>query len=380
LLYFLVKIRKEASMSPTTTILERRNGLPAEWRGAPVEGRGGRADLDARSVGSVIAPRSERPERKVFIKLSIQARLSDLPGKRFLLRYLSHLYRNNRRPSTLELNYTGIRLFLEFIQRQGVTRLEEITRGSLEAFIEHEQDRGLKPNSVRGRLTQVKAFLRFFVESEELDPRVLSKRLSIKPPESLPRAMDPEDVRELLSVVDHIRNRAMVLMLLRTGMRIGELLDLREADLDLRERRVLIYEAQKTRVGRVVFFSDDAREALNAWLRKRIPVKPFVFYSTSRDRLTYAAARRMFVKYLKQAGLSNKGYTIHCLRHTFASELLNSGMRLECLQHLLGHTSLEVTRRYARLTDRTREEEYFRAMTIIEKGGVDGQYRFADRL
>jgi integrase len=172
----------------------------------------------------------------------------------------------------------------------------------------------------------------------------------------------------------------MVLMLLRTGMRIGELLDLREADLDLRERRVLIYEAQKTRVGRVVFFSDDARDALQGWLRKRIPVKPFVFYSTSRDRLTYAAARRMFVKYLKQAGLSHKGYTIHCLRHTFASELLNSGMRLECLQHLLGHTSLEVTRRYARLTDRTREEEYFRAMTIIEKGGVDGQYRFADRL
>jgi integrase/recombinase XerD len=209
---------------------------------------------------------------------------------------------------------------------------------------------------------------------------VLSKRLSIKPPESLPRAMDPEDVRELLSVIDHVRNRAMVLMLLRTGMRIGELLNLREADLDLRERRVLIYEAQKTRVGRVVFFSDDAREALKVWLRKRIPLKPFVFYSASRDRLTYAAARRMFVKYLKQAGLSHKGYTIHCLRHTFASELLNSGMRLECLQHLLGHTSLEVTRRYARLTDRTREEEYFRAMTIIEKGGVDGQYRFADRI
>ncbi len=70
------------------------------------------------------------------------------------------------------------------------------------------------------------------------------------------------------------------------------------------------------------------------------------------------------------------GYTIHCLRHTFASELLNAGMRLECLQPLLGHASLEVTRRYARLTDRTREEEYFRAMAIIEKGVTGGHYRF----
>ena len=49
-------------------------------------------------------------------------------------------------------------------------------------------------------------------------------------------------------------------------------------------------------------------------------------------------------------------------------------MRLEVLQQLLGHDDIEVTRRYARLTDRTREEEYFRAMARIEKGGIDGDY------
>ena len=66
------------------------------------------ADLDARSVGSaLIAPRSERPERKVFIKLSIQARLSDLPGKRFLLRYLSHLYGTIAAQAPWRLNFTA---------------------------------------------------------------------------------------------------------------------------------------------------------------------------------------------------------------------------------------------------------------------------------
>lgn len=83
----------------------------------------------------------------------------------------------------------------------------------------------------------------------------------------------------------------------------------------------------------------------------------------------------MFMKYLKKAGLSHKGYTLHCLRHTFASEMLNAGMRLECLQPLLGHSNIEVTRRYAKLTDKTREEEYFRAMEIIERGEIDGDYR-----
>jgi hypothetical protein len=49
-------------------------------------------------------------------------------------------------------------------------------------------------------------------------------------------------------------------------------------------------------------------------------------------------------------------------------------MRLECLQLLLGHHDIEMTRRYARLTDRSREEEYFRAMVIIEQGGINGAY------
>ena len=83
----------------------------------------------------------------------------------------------------------------------------------------------------------------------------------------------------------------------------------------------------------------------------------------------------MFIRYLEQAGLADKGYTLHCLRHTFASELLNAGMRLECLQQLLGHSSIEMTRRYARLTDNTRREEYFRAMAIIESGGINGHYQ-----
>jgi integrase/recombinase XerD len=49
-------------------------------------------------------------------------------------------------------------------------------------------------------------------------------------------------------------------------------------------------------------------------------------------------------------------------------------MRLECLQLLMGHRDIEMTRRYARLTDKSREEEYFRAMEIIEQGGINGAY------
>ena len=95
--------------------------------------------------------------------------------------------------------------------------------------------------------------------------------------------------------------------------------------------------------------------------------------------MSYPAARMMFQKYLDKAGLLHKGYGLHCLRHTFATELLNAGMRLECLQQLLGHESVALTRRYAKLTDKTREEEYFRAMAVIERRQADGSDDRCDR-
>jgi integrase/recombinase XerD len=325
----------------------------------------------------------QNPARQVFEKFSLKLKGQELPGIEFAEKYLSHLYSRNRRAGTLEHNYTSIRFFLEFLKAKGIACIEAVSRKDILAFVEHEQDRGMKPISVHGRLSSVKAFLRYLMEDGVVRYEVLSKSISVKVPDALPKAIDPEDVKALLSVIDGIRgirNRAMILMLLRTGMRIGELLALRMEDIDLKEQKVFLYEARKTGVGRVVYFSADAKEALVAWLEKKDPREDVLFYGQANLCLTYAGARAMFVRYLEKAGLPHKGYTLHCLRHTFASELLNAGMRLECLQPLLGHTSVEVTRRYARLTDKTREEEYFRAMALIEKGGIHGNYRFDHRL
>jgi integrase/recombinase XerC/integrase/recombinase XerD len=212
------------------------------------------------------------------------------------------------------------------------------------------------------------------MEQEVIPGSVLKRSFKLKLPEALPRAMNPVDVRKLLCVIDDIRDRALFVLLLRTGIRIGEALGLRLNDLDIKGRKVHLYEGEKNSMGRVVYLSDDALFAIKLWLRRMDKNKEFIFYGRGNGHLCYSTGRGRFVKYLKKAGLDQKGYTVHCLRHTFASELLNAGMRLECLQQLLGHQDIEVTRRYARLTDTTREQEYFRAMAVIEKGGIDGAY------
>lgn len=299
----------------------------------------------------------------------------DIPGRVHVEHFLRDQYRRNYRLTSINNNLAAITSFLKLTKQNGKHNLNEITRDDLAAFIENEQDRGLKASTVRNRLDTLKPFIRQQIKNGIISSEILQKRMIIKVPDSLPRAIEMEDEAKLLSVIDNVRNRALILLLLRTGMRIGELLNTQIKDINIKDRKIDIWEAQKNRIGRVVYFSDDAVDALKAWYQKRDSKKGVVFYAQGRDRMSYANARLIFRKYLKKAGLSHKNYTLHCLRHTNASSLLNAGMPLECLRELLGHNSVEVTRRYAKLTNKTRMVEYFKAMAKIEKGEIDGYYK-----
>ncbi len=298
----------------------------------------------------------------------------DLPAKEHFESYLRHKWRLNHKRSTLQGSFTAVKLFLELYGRSGKRDLKEIDRTDLETFIEHLQDCGFKISTVRTKQACLIAFLHFLIQQDVISGSVLKRPIKLKLPEVLPRAMHPADVRKLFSVIDDTRDRALMLLLLRTGMRIGEALGLRINDLDMRDRKVHLFQGEKNSMGRVLYLSDDVLFALELWLRQRDQNKDFVFYGQGNKPICYSTGRSRFMRYIQKAGLEKKGYTVHCLRHTFASELLNAGMRLEVLQQLMGHQDIEVTRRYARLTDTTREGEYFRAMAIIEKGGLNGEY------
>jgi len=288
------------------------------------------------------------------------------PAKEHFLKFIYQKYQRNCKFKTLSNYCATIIAFLSFLEQSGKCRLDQLEKQDLEAFIEHEQDRGLKPASLRLRVVSIRSFLQYLLDAEQICPQVLRRKIQVKLPKALPRAMDPAEVNRLLAVVQDVRDRAMILVMLRTGLRIGEVLDLKVADVQMADRKLLIYEGEKNHIGRVVCLSADAHEALQQWLFIRDPNIEIVFYSRRQRPMAYTTARELFIKYLKRAKLSHKRYTLHSLRHTFATDLLNAGMRLECLQQLLGHSSLEMTLRYARLSDKTREEEYFKAMAIIE--------------
>ena len=333
-------------------------------------------DIDCTFAINFLQPTTVPPKKadrqQVLDRILKQIFEQDLLGKSYVEQYLRYKYRRNCKANTLKIAATSLVQFLSFFASKGNIVLEQLSREDIEAFVESLQDRGLKPSTVNMRLTNVYGFVRFLIlEYKMLSWELMERKIKLKLPDRLPRAMDAQHIQHLISVIDKPRDRALILLLLRTGMRIGELLNCKVDDVDLSEQKILIYQSDKTCDGRAVYYSDDAHQALMAWLRVRDPLKQQLFYGRGAKALSYEAARSIFQQYLQKAGLQPSGYTLHCLRHTFATDLLNAKMPLECLRVLLGHCNLQITRRYARLTDKTREEEYFAAMRRILKGDVD---------
>lgn len=319
------------------------------------------------------ATQRERFRTRQFLKIERDM----LPNQEQIVWYMRHKFRENCKPNTIRNAYFAIFSFFKFLDNSNKdTRLDRVNRSDLEDYVEHEQDRELKPSTVNNRLRYLYTFFRFLSHEKLVSPELLDRKINIKMPSALPRSIDPDDEKKLLSVINKIRDRAMIYLLLRTGMRIGELLKTTMDDIDLREQMIRIYESEKTSIGRVVYFSNDAAEALFLYLQERDTTKERLFYSRAKGSLSYTSAWAMFKGYVDKAELSYKSYSPHCLRHTFATRLLNAGMHLECVQVLMGHANIEQTRRYANLTDKRREEEYFKTMAIIEGGANDEHDQF----
>jgi len=305
---------------------------------------------------------------------------SGLPGAGLAVEYLYGKYIKNLSVSTINQSGRIVLYFLGVLEHQQTT-LFTLTRQDISAFVQYEQDRAQKPASVVNYLRAIYAFIVFLVDQGVLPYTIMQPKIKIKLPEALPRAIPTEEVRRLLEAIRNVRDRALLLLLLRTGMRIGELLEVKLSDINHSERKILIYVGEKNYQGRTVYYNEDAAHALQLWLDERNPQSDYLFPGRSGPgTISYVTAHNAMQRCLEYAGLSDKGYSLHNLRHTFATDMLNAGMRLEVLQQILGHQEIEMTMRYAKMTDLTRENEYFKAMDRIEQGENHGNRRVHTEL
>lgn len=243
----------------------------------------------------------------------------------------------------------------------------------IDSFIESERARGIAPVTINVRVSQLREFFHFLIEEGRMARHpVLRRRHHVAAPETLPRPMPDADLVRLFKAVDSVRDRLILLFMLRCGLRVSEACALAWEDVDLPALTVRI-NSGKGSVDRVAYLAPDVEQSLRLWQTKRNG-SPYLF--PSRKVAGFHIGRRnvyvMMRKYLTEAGLA-RCYSPHCLRHTFATQLLNAGVTLEVLKELMGHRSIRMTLRYTQLYDETKRRQYDQAMERITRHAAGGR-------
>ena len=234
----------------------------------------------SRSASQPSTPGPLPYKRRILDRWTERIRASDLPGNDLVADYLHEKYIKNLSYHTIDHSGGTILAFLRFLDTRGSSLLT-LTRRDIGAFVEYEQDKGLKVVSIISHLRAIYALVAYLARQQLIDPELIHHKVRMQEPDALPKAIPDEDIKSLFNAVGSIRDRALLLLLYRTGMRIGELLQVKVDDIILSEQTILLYVGSKNYEGREVYYSSDAEQALKDWLRTRDPTTRYLFYGRS---------------------------------------------------------------------------------------------------
>jgi len=280
-----------------------------------------------------------------------------------------HKWLRRKSPHTVtHIHYTSdLKLFFAWADKPPT----EVTLRDVDAYIEHCQtELGHAIATVNRRLAALRSFYHFLdIEADLAPPNpVLPKRHFIRQGRRLPRDVQDTDIEQLFAVIHSWRDRAIFLLMLRCGLRVGEARNLSLNDLYLQPTPgslPRLWLRGKNGSQRVAYLSHQALTALNAWLDVRPDVEDAaLFVNRFGGRLSVTGIQGRLAHYCRQA---NVWVTCHQLRHTFARHLVEAGMPVTSIQKLLGHVRLRTTQLYLHISDRQVQADYEAAMTEIDR-------------
>lgn len=252
------------------------------------------------------------------------------------------------------------RYLSRFFKTMGIQSPEDISETTVREFRLLLNRENLKRRTQNYYLIALRAFLKFLrkrrvktLEPEQIElAKVPMRDIDLISDDELSRLLSAPKGETLTS----LRDRAMLLLLFSTGLRVSELCSLNR-DVDVKRGEFSI--RGKGEKVRVVFVSPDAAKSVQDYIAERkdidhalfIRILPHIDHSKMKDlRLTPRSVERIIKKYAISVGITRK-VTPHVVRHSFATDLLRNGADLRSVQALLGHAHIGTTQVYTHVTD-----------------------------
>lgn len=230
----------------------------------------------------------------------------------------------------------------------------------LNRHVDGRDGRNLKPSTQNYHLIALRSFLKYLakIDIKTLAPEKIelakqgTRNIEFLEEDELKRLREaPRKAKGLIGK----RDTAIVEMLFSTGLRVSELSKLKIENINLKRDEFTV--RGKGKKHRVVFFSDESRDAIKEYVDARSDTSPYLFIGHDRAKqarepmpLTPRSIQRVIDRYARKAGITKK-ITPHVLRHTFATDLLRNGADIRSVQAMLGHESITTTQVYTHVTD-----------------------------
>ncbi|MBK9598004.1 MAG: tyrosine-type recombinase/integrase [Flavobacteriales bacterium] len=257
--------------------------------------------------------------------------------------YLLKLERLRYSPNTIRAYTQLLSAFMAFHPGR---ELDSLNEEDIHAFMDHLVARKLSASHQNQAVNAIK----FHFEKVLGKPRIVHRIDRPRKADRLPNVMSEEEVKKILDAPMNSKHKAMLMLIYSAGLRSGEVLALRPQDLE-RDRKLLRVNGAKGNKDRMTLLSEKALEAVDAYLEEWKP-KRLLFEGQDGGAYSAQSLRQVFLAALKKSG-NKRQLTLHSLRHSFATHLLERGTDIRYIQELLGHASTRTTEIYTHVTPRT---------------------------
>jgi len=224
---------------------------------------------------------------------------------------------------------------------------EEICTDDVTEFLSiMEKNRNYSASSINLALSAIKFYFKYILKNNSISEQ---KRPNNN--QKLPMVLSAKEVIQILTMEKNPKHHLLLMLVYSSGLRVSEVVALKKEHIDL-SRQVIYVKLGKGRKDRYTMLSEKASQVIQKYY-KQYKIDKWVFPGQIAARhLTIRSAQRVFEKAVRNAGIT-KDISIHGLRHTFATHLLETGTDIRYIQELLGHSNIRTTERYTQVAKRS---------------------------
>ncbi|REJ81184.1 MAG: tyrosine recombinase XerC [Bacteroidetes bacterium] len=253
------------------------------------------------------------------------------------------------------------------VQTYETEEVAEVSHGMIRSWIVSLMDQGISSRTVNRKITSLKSFFRFLLRKNEISLNPMLKVQSPKTSKRLPVFVDQDKMELLFEKVDFgegfeaQRDHLLLEFLYATGMRLSELIGLKESSIDQYQSQIKVLG--KRNKERIIPFTKKLQSSIREYLqekKKMFPGEDSFFVTDNGKPLYPKLVYRIVTKRLSAVTTLDKK-SPHVLRHTFATHMLNNGADINSVKELLGHANLSATQVYTHNTIEKLKQVYKQA-------------------